>query len=111
METKVSLWLTILIAGLLTFATRLSFIFLLERITAPGWFQRSLRFVPAAVLSAIILPELVNRNGVLDVSLRNPQLWSGTLAVFVAWRTKNVLLTLVAGMVALLIFQAFGGHL
>jgi branched-subunit amino acid transport protein len=67
--------------------------------------------VPAAVLSAIILPELVNRNGALDISLRNPQLWSGILAVLVAWRTKNVILTITAGTVALLIFQALLGHL
>jgi branched-subunit amino acid transport protein len=106
-----SLWLTIMIAGVLTFATRLSFIFLLGRINVPVWFQRSLRFVPAAVLSAIILPELVNRNGALDISLRNPQLWSGILAIFVAWRSKNVILTITAGMIALLIFQALLGQL
>jgi branched-subunit amino acid transport protein len=101
-----SLWLVILLAGLLTFATRLSFILLLDRIQVPGWFWRGLRFVPAAVLSAIILPELATQNAVLDISLHNPQLFAGTLAVLVAWRTKNVLLTISAGMVALFVFQA-----
>jgi branched-subunit amino acid transport protein len=101
-----SLWLVILLAGLLTFATRLSFILLLDRIQVPGWFWRGLRFVPAAVLSAIILPELATQNAVLDISLHNPQLFAGALAVLVAWRTKNVLLTISAGMVALFVFQA-----
>ncbi|MCX6038610.1 MAG: AzlD domain-containing protein [Chloroflexi bacterium] len=104
-----SLWLVILLAGLLTFGTRLSFILLLDRIKVPGWFRRGLRFVPAAVLSAIILPELATRNAVLDLSLQNPQLYAGALAVLVAWRTKNVLLTIIVGMAALLIFQAFLG--
>lgn len=104
-----SLWLVILFAGLLTYGTRLSFILLLDRIKVPNWFRRGLRFVPAAVLSAIILPELASRNAVLDLSLRNPQLYAGALAVLVAWRTKNVLLTIIVGMAALLIFQAVLG--
>jgi branched-subunit amino acid transport protein len=90
----------------LTFGTRLSFILLLDRINVPSWFWRGLRFVPAAVLSAIILPELATQNAVLDISLHNPQLFAGALAVLVAWRTKNVLLTISAGMVALFVFQA-----
>jgi branched-subunit amino acid transport protein len=104
-----SLWLVILLAGLLTFGTRLSFILLLDRLKIPAWFRRGLRFVPVAVLSAIILPELASRNAVLDLSLQNPQLYAGALAVLVAWRTKNVLLTIIVGMVALLIFQAVLG--
>ncbi len=82
-----SLWLVILLAGLLTFGTRISFILLLDRIKVPDWFRSGLRFVPAAVLSAIILPELATRSATLDISLRNPQLYAGALAVLVAWRT------------------------
>ena len=104
-----SLWLTILVAGLATFAIRLSFIFLLGRIRVPDWFQRALRFVPVAVLSAIIVPETVVRESVPDLSFHNPQLLSGILAVIVAWRTKNVLLTIAVGMVALIVFQTLLG--
>lgn len=104
-----NLWLTILLAGLVTFATRLSFIFLLGRITVPDWFRRGLRFVPVAVLSAIILPELTSPNGSLFISWRNPQLLAGMVAILVAWRTRNVILTILAGMAALLIFQALLG--
>lgn len=101
-----SVWMTILVAGLLTFATRLSFVFLIDRIDMPDWFKRALRFVPLAVLSAIIVPSLMDRGGTLDLSVRNPQIWAGALAVVVAWRTKNVILTIIAGMTALLILQA-----
>jgi branched-subunit amino acid transport protein len=104
-----TIWLVILVAGLLTFATRLSFILLLHRLKVPGWFLRALRFVPMAVLSAIILPQLATRNSNLDFSLRNPQLYAGALAILVAWRTKNVLLTILAGMTALLVSQALLG--
>ena len=100
-----NIWLVIIIGGLLTFATRLSFILLLDRIREPDWFRRGLRFVPVAVLSAIILPDLTSPNGSLFISWRNPQLLAGAVAILVAWRTKNVILTIVAGMAALLIFQ------
>lgn len=100
-----SIWLVLLVGGLLTFGTRLSFILLLDRIKVPDWFRRGLRFVPVAVLSAIILPELTSPNGSLFISWRNPQLLAGMVAILVAWRTKNVILTIVAGMAALLIIQ------
>lgn len=100
-----NIWLVMLIAGLLTFATRLSFIFLLDRIRVPDWFRRGLRFVPVAVLSAIILPELTSPNGDLFLSWRNPQLLAGMVAILVAWRTKNVILTIMAGMAALVVLR------
>jgi branched-subunit amino acid transport protein len=105
-----SVWLTMLFAGLVTFATRLSFIYLLDKIRLPDWFRRGLRFVPAAVLSALILPNLVSRNGALDLGVRNPELTAGLVAILVAWRTKNVLLTILAGMAALLVVRALLGH-
>jgi branched-subunit amino acid transport protein len=104
-----SIWAIMIIGGLLTFGTRLSFIFLLDRIQMPDWFRRSLRFVPAAVLSAIILPELTSPKGTLFLSWRNPQLLAGAVAILVAWKTRNVLLTILAGMAALVVFQVVLG--
>jgi len=105
-----NIWVIMIIGGLLTFATRLSFIFLLDRIKVPDWFRRGLRFVPVAVLSAIILPELTSPNNTLFLSWRNPELLAGLVAILVAWRTKNVLLTILAGMAALVIIQLLFGH-
>ena len=99
-------WLVMVSIGVITFATRLSFILLLGRVEIPQAVRRGLRFVPAAVLSAIIFPELLLPGGVLDLSPGNPRLLAGFLAILVAWRTKNVLLTISAGMAALLLLQA-----
>lgn len=104
-----SVWLIMALAGLLTYAIRLSFIAALEKIAMPPWFRRALRFVPAAVLSAIIVPGLVDRGGAMDFSLRNPQIWSGILAIAVAWFSRSVLLTIAAGMAALLLLQLLLG--
>jgi branched-subunit amino acid transport protein len=101
----VNVWLTIVVAGLLTYATRLSFIFLIGRMTMPEWFMRGLRYVPVAVLTAIIVPETITWHGSPNLSWQNPQIWAAAVAVLVGLRVKNVLVIITAGMVAFLVFQ------
>lgn len=100
------LWLTIIGMGIVTYAIRLSFILLLERMEIPWRVRQALRFVPPAVLSAIVFPELLRPKGALDISLGNLRLIAGLLAALVAWRTKNILWAIAAGMAALWILQA-----
>jgi len=102
-----TLWLTIIIIGLLTYAIRLSFILFFSRIDIPALLQRALRFVPMAVLSAIVFPALFLPKGTLALSYSNARLIAGIVAVIIAWRTKNVLVTLVVGMGTLYLVQAF----
>jgi branched-subunit amino acid transport protein len=101
------LWATILIVGLLTLSIRLSFIVFMDRMRVSPIVQQALRFVPVAVLSALIAPALFFPGGSFDLSLGNFRLIAGILAIVVAWRTKNVLLTIFSGMACLLILQAF----
>ncbi len=98
-----------LLAGLATFATRLSFIALLGRVEPPLLVRRALRRVPPAVLSALIFPDLVVRGGAPDLSPGNLRLVAGLVAVGVALRWRNVLLTIAAGMAALWALQAVAG--
>jgi branched-subunit amino acid transport protein len=98
-------WLAL--GGLLTFLTRLSFIALLGRIETPPRVARALRFVPPAILSAVIVPELVLRDGALALSPGNPRLVAGLAAVGVAWLTRNVLATIAVGMAVLWAMQAW----
>ena len=104
-----NLWLAILIIGVLTYAIRLSFILLLERVEIPPALARALRLVPAAVLSAIIFPEILIRDGKFALSLSNDRLLAGMLAFLVAWRTKNALLTVIVGMASLYVLQILTG--
>jgi branched-subunit amino acid transport protein len=105
-----NVWLLLISMGLVTYAIRLSLIVLIGRVDVPPLIQRALRFVPPAVLSAIIFPELLRPGGTLDLSLGNVRLLAGVLAALVAWRTKNVLLTIGVGMVALWVLQAVIPH-
>ena len=102
-----NIWLVFVLGGLLTFGMRFLFIYLLGRFEVPETMRRALRFVPPAVLSAIVVPELLIRSDHLDVSLMNFRLLAGLVAVLVAWRTKNTLLTILGGMLALLLLEFF----
>lgn len=100
-----NIWLVFFLGGLLTFGMRFAFIYLFGRFEVPETMRRALRFVPPAVLSAIVFPELLIKSSHFDFSLTNFRLLAGLVAILVAWKTKNTLLTILAGMAALLIFE------
>jgi len=102
-----NIWLVLALGGLFTFGMRFSFIYLLGRFEVPETMRRALRFVPPAVLSAIIVPELFVRSGRIDLSLSNFRLLAGMVAILAAWKTKNMLLTILFGMTALLLLELF----
>jgi len=101
----VNIWLVMLFGGLITFGMRFSFIYLFGRFHIPETLRRALHYVPPAVLSAIIFPEILLHDGKLALTLGNDRLLAGLVAVLVAWWTKNTLLTILAGMAALLVMQ------
>ena len=105
-----SVWLLLICMGLVTYAIRLSMIVLIEHVDVPPIIQWALCLVPPAVLSAIIFPELLMPSGTLYLSFGNVRLLAGVLAAVVAWRTKNVLLTIGVGMVTLWVLQAVIPH-
>ena len=97
----VTVWVAMLGMGLLTLLLRSSFLLLPERISLPPLLRRALRYVPAAVLTAIYAPELLVQSGAIDLSLHNARLLAGVVAIAVAWRLRRTYFTIVAGMLAL----------
>ena len=102
-----NIWLVMLIGGLITFGMRFSLIYLFGRFHIPDALRKALHYVPPAVLSAIIFPELFIRNETLNLSLDNYRLMAGLVAILVAWFTKSILITMLAGMLALFLLQFF----
>jgi len=93
----------ILIAGMaaVTFAVRYPVLALLGKIELPPLVLRALRFVPPAVLTAIIVPAVLIPDGDhLNVGLANPYLAASIIAALVSWRSKSLLLTILVGMAA-----------
>jgi branched-subunit amino acid transport protein len=98
----VSVWGVIVAIGVVTFLIRVSFIALFGRLdTVPPRVEQALRFVPAAVLSALVAPALVTVEPTVVGTLTSDRLVAGAVAAAVAWRTENVFATIGVGMVAL----------
>lgn len=100
-----SLWLLFFAIGLGTFLLRFLFIYLFGKIAMPNWLSRALRFVPAAALAALVFPALTHPAGHIDLSLHNLRLFAGLGGAIVAWKTRNVLLTILVGMVLLWLLE------
>ncbi|MEM8532393.1 MAG: AzlD domain-containing protein [Chloroflexota bacterium] len=100
-----SLWFVIVGMSIVTLCVRLSCIALLDQYDFPDRVQTALRFVPVAVLSALIAPELLAINDVYTWSFDDGRLIAGMLAALVAWYTKNALLTVFSGMAVLFTIQ------
>lgn len=80
-----------------TFLVRTSFLLLPPTVETPPLLRRALRYVPAAVLTAIWAPEVAIGG--------NERLLAGAVALAVAWRWRATFATIVAGLAALHLFD------
>jgi len=102
----VKIWAIIAIAGVGTYLLRLSFFALFGTRAVPATLGRYLRYIPPAVLAALVSPALVMDHGSVVISLHNPRLLAGLVAALVTWRTGSVLWTLGSGMAGFWVFRA-----
>ena len=89
-----------MVAGmfLVTFGVRYGVLALVSKVTLPPAVLEALKFIPPAVLTAIIAPAVLQPQGQLDMRLSNAYLVAAVAAALISWRTKNLLLTIVLGM-------------
>lgn len=88
-----------------TFGVRYPVLAMVGRLEMPPRVQAALRFVPPAVLSAIVAPAVFAPQGALWLSFTNSYLVAGAAAALIAWRTRNLLWTLVLGMVTFWVWR------
>ncbi len=100
-------WVLILGLAATSLGARGSFILFLTRFEVPRPVQRALRFVPAAVFTALLVPELVFAGGTLRLGLDNPKLVAALVAAPVAWRTRSTTATILVGMAVLLAAERY----
>lgn len=101
-----TVWLAIALGGLGTFLIRGSFLFLFDYVGGvPPRVQRLLRFVPAAVLAALVVPAVLAPSDAVTV-LGNDRLFAAGAAALVAWHTESIFATIGTGLIALVVLQA-----
>jgi len=107
--TTAAFWLAVAGGMVVTFATRASFFFVPQAERLPPLFRRGLRFVPPAVLSAILATMVADPVESLGLQAAWPRLVAIALAAVAGWRTRNTWVTIGLGMIALWMFQAVRG--
>jgi branched-subunit amino acid transport protein len=84
--------------ALVTFITRIGAQVIFTSIGIPSWLEKWLKHVPTAFLTALIIPAILLPKGYLDISFNNSYLLAGMAAAVIAYKTKNVLTTIIIGM-------------
>jgi branched-subunit amino acid transport protein len=97
-------WTLAVIVGLagVTVLTRSFFFISSEEWSLPVWAQRGLQYAPIAAMAAVVLPEVLMQQGEFLQTWMDAR-WMGAAvgAAVYFWR-RDVLLTIVAGMLAYL---------
>jgi len=93
-------WSLIVYAGIITFVSRFSMIFLLKKDVFDEKTKKILSFVPAAIFPAIIFPLIfLDNTGSLDLE-NNPQIPAAIFAIIVGYFSKNIIVTIFAGLIS-----------
>ena len=88
-----------------TFGVRYPVLAIVGRVDLPEPVLRALKYVPVAVLTAIIAPAVLIQEDKIDLMPDNAYLIGAIVAIIVSWRTKNLLATIVIGMAVFLIWR------
>lgn len=98
----------ILMMGLVTYLTRVAMLAYSNRVAMPQVIQRSLKYIPAAILSALIFPGVFTPQGRLSFSPANPYLLAAVVTTAIVILTKKPVLGIVLGIGAMILLRALG---
>ena len=102
-------WLSIIVAGILSYFTRMTMITLVNRDMLGDKIKAVLEYVPSAVFPAIIFPAIFINDYGLFVEINDPKIFAAIVAVIVGYFSKNIIATISSGLVSywFLIFVIF----
>ena len=90
--------LSIIVAGILTYLTRMTMITLVDRRLLGAKLKQVLGYVPAAVFPAIIFPAIFfNDYGDL-IEINNPKIYGAIVAIVVGYLSRNIIATIFSGL-------------
>lgn len=90
---------------MVTFGVRFVLFAVAGRAHFPVWLNHALGFVPPAVLTAIIVPAVLMPDGEIWFSWRNPWLLAGACAFVIALVRKDLMTTIVTGMLIFMLLR------
>ena len=93
-------WLSIIIAGILTYFTRMTMIALVDRDMLGEKIKAVLAYVPSAVFPAIIFPAIFINDYGTYIQIIDPKIFGAIVAIIVGYFSKNVIATIFSGLIS-----------
>jgi len=93
-------WLSIIIAGILTYFTRMTMIALVSRDMLGDRIKAVLAYVPSAVFPAIIFPAIFINDYGTFIEMNDPKIFGAVVAIVVGYFSRNVIATILSGLIS-----------
>jgi branched-subunit amino acid transport protein len=106
MSVGAQFWLLIIALAAGTFLLRSVPLWIYGRSEMPGWLERLLRHVPAAALTALVVPGALYSTSNGSYTFAPERTVAAVVALLVALRFKNIIAVIAAGMITLWVVQA-----
>jgi len=100
-------WLSIIIAGILTYFTRMTMIALVSRDMLGDRIKAILAYVPSAVFPAIIFPAIFINDYGTFIEMNDPKIFGAVVAIIVGYFSRNVIATILSGLISYWIILFF----
>ena len=100
-------WLSIIIAGILTYFTRMTMIALVSRDMLGDRIKAVLAYVPSAVFPAIIFPAIFINDYGTYIEMNDPKIFGALVAIIVGYFSRNVIATILSGLISYWIILFF----
>ena len=100
-------WLSIIIAWILTYFTRMTMIALVSRDMLGDRIKAVLAYVPSAVFPAIIFPAIFINDYGSFIEMNDPKIFAAIVAIVVGYFSRNVIATILSGLISYWIILFF----
>ena len=97
-------WLSIIIAGLITYFTRFSMITFVNGKMLNRKIRLVLSYVPSTVFPAIIFPAVFFNDYGNFVEASDPKIFGILAAIIIGYFSKNIIATIISGLIVYWIF-------
>ena len=93
-------WLSVIIAGILTYITRMTMVTLIDRKVLGIKLKQVLGYVPSAVFPAIIFPAIFFNDYGNLIEITDPKIYGATVAIVVGYLSRNIIATIFSGLIS-----------
>jgi len=92
--------MSIIVAGILTYITRMTMITLVDRRVLGSKLKQVLGYVPSAVFPAIIFPAIFYNDYGNLIELTDPKIYGAIVAIIVGYLSRNIIATIFSGLIS-----------